>query len=88
MTFPPKNDTENMCGVIVGVILVEGDPVLFNPYGVLPVSAEAHPGVNADLAGQFVTWLISLETQELIASFEVNGEQLFYPDLEQWRAEN
>jgi tungstate transport system substrate-binding protein len=67
-------------------ILVEGDPILFNPYGVIPVNPEKHPDVNAELAQQFVDWLVSLETQELIASFEVNGQQLFTPDSEAWRA--
>jgi tungstate transport system substrate-binding protein len=67
-------------------VLVEGDPVLFNPYGVIPVDPETHPGVNSDLAGQFVEWLTAVETQEMIASFEKNGTQLFYPDSEAWRA--
>lgn len=69
-------------------VLVEGDPVLFNPYGVIPVDPETHPGVNYEAAQQFADWLTSLETQELIASFEVNGNQLFIPDSEAWRAEN
>jgi tungstate transport system substrate-binding protein len=66
-------------------ILVEGDPILFNPYGVIPVNPEKHPGVNYELAQTFADWITSLETQELIASFEVNGQQLFTPDSEQWR---
>jgi tungstate transport system substrate-binding protein len=67
------------------VVLVEGDPNLFNPYGVIPIDSEAHPGVNFELAQAFVEWLTSLETQELIASYEANGAQLFYPDSIQWR---
>jgi tungstate transport system substrate-binding protein len=67
-------------------VLVEGDPILFNPYGVMPVSEETHPGVNAELAADFVEWITSVETQELIQSFIVNGNQLFTPDSEQWRA--
>jgi len=70
------------------VILVEGDPILFNPYGVIPVNPETHPGVNYEAAQQFAEWITSLETQELIASFEVNGMQLFIPDSEAWRAAN
>ena len=68
------------------VIEVEGDPILFNPYGVIPVNPETHPGVNIELADQFVEWLTSVETQELIGSFMVNGQTLFTPDSEQWRA--
>ncbi len=67
-------------------VLVEGDPVLFNPYGVIPVNPDKHPGVNYELAQAFADWLTSVETQELIASFQVNGQQLFFPDSEQWRA--
>ena len=67
-------------------VMVEGDPILFNPYGVIPVNPETHPGVNIELANQFVEWLTSVETQELIGSFTVNGQELFTPDSEQWRA--
>ncbi|GAB4410390.1 MAG: substrate-binding domain-containing protein [Anaerolineae bacterium] len=67
-------------------ILVEGDPVLFNPYGVIPVNPQKHPNVNAELAQAFAEWITSLETQELIASFQVNGQTLFTPDSEAWRA--
>jgi tungstate transport system substrate-binding protein len=69
-------------------ILLEGDPILFNPYGVIPVNPEAHPGVNADMAEAFAHWLTSLETQERIASFEVNGSPLFTPDSVPYRMAN
>jgi tungstate transport system substrate-binding protein len=69
-------------------ILVEGDQALFNPYGVIPVNPVEHPNVNAALAQDFVTWITSLETQELIASYQINGQQLFTPDSEAWRAAN
>jgi len=69
-------------------ILVEGDPVLFNPYGVIVVSPEKHPGVNSELAEKFVEWLTSPETQKLIGQFGVEqfGQPLFIPDSEEWRA--
>ncbi|MBI5667833.1 MAG: substrate-binding domain-containing protein [Chloroflexi bacterium] len=67
-------------------IMVEGDPLLFNPYGVIPVNPDVHPQVNADLAQQFVDWLVSLPAQELIASYEVNGQKLFVPDSDAWKA--
>lgn len=66
-------------------IVVEGDPILFNPYGVIPVNPAAHPNVNADLATAFTHWIISLPTQDLIASFEVNGSPLFTPDSVPYR---
>lgn len=69
------------------VVAVEGDPVLFNPYGALVVNAEKCTNVNADLANQFVDWIVSVPTQELIAAFgqEEFGQSLFTPDSEAWR---
>jgi len=66
-------------------ILVEGDPILFNPYGVIPVNPELHPNVNAEMAQAFAHWIISLPTQDLIASFQVNGSPLFTPDSVPYR---
>ncbi|MFP4393774.1 MAG: substrate-binding domain-containing protein [Anaerolineales bacterium] len=70
------------------VILVEGDPILFNPYGVIAVNPEKNPEINAELADQFIDWLISVPTQEKIAEFgtEEFGMPLFTPDSEPWRA--
>jgi len=67
-------------------ILVEGDPILFNPYGVIPVNPQKHPNINAELGQAFAEWITSLETQELIASFKLNDQSLFTPDSEAWRA--
>jgi tungstate transport system substrate-binding protein len=66
-------------------VLVEGDPILFNPYGVIPVNPAEHPNVNAELAQAFAHWITSLPTQDLIASYEVNGSQLFAPDSVPYR---
>lgn len=68
-------------------IAVEGDAVLFNPYGVIVVNPEKCTNVNADLANQFVDWITSVPTQELIAAFgqEEFGQSLFTPDSEAWR---
>jgi tungstate transport system substrate-binding protein len=68
-------------------IMVEGDPVLFNPYGVIVVNPEKCGNVNAELANQFVDWIISVPTQELIASFGQAefGQSLFTPDSVAWR---
>jgi len=62
-------------------ILVEGDPVLFNPYGVMDVNPAKYPDVKADYAQQFIDWITSPETKELIASFGVEefGAPLFTP---------
>jgi tungstate transport system substrate-binding protein len=68
-------------------IVVEGDRLLFNPYGVIAVNPEKHPHVNSELAAKFLSWLTSLETQEMIAGFGVAefGQPLFVPDSEAWR---
>jgi tungstate transport system substrate-binding protein len=61
-------------------VVVEGDGRLFNQYGVMQVSPERHPHVKADLAAGFVDWLLSGRGQRAIASFTVDGEQLFFPN--------
>lgn len=68
------------------VILVEGDEALLNPYGVIPVNPEKNDSINNALAMQFVEWLTAVETQELIAEFTINDQQLFFPDSEAYRA--
>lgn len=69
------------------VILVEGDPILFNPYGVIAVNPEKGDHIKADLANQFIDWLISVPTQEMIGQFGIDefGSPLFTPDSEPWR---
>ena len=61
--------------------------MLFNPYGVIVVNPEKCTNVNADLANQFVDWIVSVPTQEMIAAFgqEEFGQSLFTPDSEAWR---
>jgi tungstate transport system substrate-binding protein len=69
------------------VTLVEGDPILFNPYGVIAVNPDKSPEIDNELANQFIDWLISLSTQEMIAQFGVAefGAPLFTPDSTAWR---
>ncbi|MFC1896305.1 substrate-binding domain-containing protein [Thermodesulfobacteriota bacterium] len=61
-------------------ILFEGDPALFNPYGIIPVSPEKHPHVRYDLADTFAKWLVSPKAQGLIAGYTIHGQQAFYAD--------
>lgn len=61
-------------------VLVSGDKKLFNPYGVIVVNPQRHPGVNHRGAMQFIDWLTSAEGQAAIADFRVGGEQLFFPN--------
>ncbi|HEY8007584.1 MAG TPA: extracellular solute-binding protein [Methylocella sp.] len=62
------------------LIMVEGDKRLFNQYGVMLVNPAKHPNVKKEFGQQFIDWLISPEGQKLIASYKVNGLQLFYPN--------
>ena len=61
-------------------ILVEGDKRLFNQYGVMLVNPAKHPNVKKELGQAFIDWLISPEGQKAIASYKINGEQLFHPN--------
>jgi tungstate transport system substrate-binding protein len=62
-------------------VVLEGDPVLFNQYGVMAVNPEKHKHVKYKEAMEFVNWLISKEGQQAIASFkDSNGNQLFIPN--------
>ncbi|HMO70591.1 MAG TPA: substrate-binding domain-containing protein [Paracoccaceae bacterium] len=60
-------------------LVFEGDPVLFNPYGIILVNPERHPHVKAEQGQAFIDWIISDAGQAAIASFTVGGEQLFFP---------
>jgi tungstate transport system substrate-binding protein len=61
-------------------VLVEGDPKLFNQYGVILVNPAKHPNVKAKEGQAFIDWLIGPEGQAAIASYKIDGQQLFFPD--------
>ena len=63
-------------------ILIEGDARLFNQYGVMLVNAQRHPHVKAADAQRFIDWLLSSAGQAAIASYRINGEQLFFPNAD------
>jgi tungstate transport system substrate-binding protein len=63
-------------------VLVEGDPMLFNPYGVMLVNPRRFPHVKAEAGMAFINWLVSGEGQRAIASYRVDGRQLFFPNAE------
>lgn len=69
------------------VVLVEGDPLLFNPYGVIAVNPAKNDSIHGALAEQFIDWLISVPVQEKIGQFGVEefGQPLFVPDSRLWR---
>lgn len=60
---------------------IEGGPeLLSNPYGVIAVNPAVHDTVNYDLAMAYIGYLTSPAAQKTIENYEVNGEQLFYPE--------
>ncbi len=63
-------------------IVVEGDDRLFNQYGVILVSPESHPHVKAEEGQAFIDWLVSAEGQQAIADYQLNGQQLFFPNAD------
>lgn len=69
-------------------VLVEGDPALFNQYGVILVSPKRHRHVKADDGQALINWLLSPEGQKAIATFKVDGQQLFYPNAARQRLQS
>lgn len=60
-------------------IVVQGDPRLFNPYGVIAVNPGRYPDINYTGAMAFIAWITSPAGQDLIGKYRVNGKQLFIP---------
>lgn len=63
-------------------VLVEGDKRLFNQYGVMLVNPAKHPHVKAADGQKFIDWVVSPAGQNVIASYKIGGEQLFFPNAE------
>lgn len=61
-------------------VLVEGDPQLFNQYGVILVNPAKHANVKAKEGQAFIDWLTGSEGQAAIASYKIDGQQLFFPN--------
>jgi tungstate transport system substrate-binding protein len=59
---------------------IEGGPeLLANPYGVIAVNPGVHENANYDLAMSYIGFITSIEGQEIIENYTVEGEQLFFP---------
>lgn len=61
-------------------IIVEGDPAMFNQYGIVDISPDRCPNVKTDLADQFIDWILSSNGQDAIAAYQRDGQQLFFPN--------
>lgn len=62
-------------------ILSEGDAQLFNPYSVIAVNPAKAPHARHALARKFIDYLTGPEGQKVIAGFQLEGKQLFFPDV-------
>lgn len=61
-------------------IAVEGDPTLFNQYGVIAVNSARCRNVKSELSNTFVNWIVSAKGQQTISGFKRNGQPLFFPN--------
>jgi len=76
-TWLATKDKDNLDMTIVH----EGDPSLFNQYGVMVPNPEKYKHLKNKEAIEFVDWIISPEGQKAIASYEdKQGNQLFIPN--------
>jgi tungstate transport system substrate-binding protein len=71
LSFKNKGDLE---------IVLEGDKRLFNQYGIMLVNPAKHAHVKKDLGQQLIDWVISPEGQGAIRSYQIDGQQLFFPN--------
>lgn len=60
-------------------VVTEGDPKMFNPYGIIAVNPAKYKDINYKGAMQLIDWMTSDEGQKKIADFKVDGQQLFFP---------
>jgi tungstate transport system substrate-binding protein len=61
-------------------VLVQGDPHLFNQYGVMLVNPARYPNVKLADGQRFIDWLLSRQGQAAIAGYKIGGEQVFFPN--------
>lgn len=58
-------------------IMLRGDPLLFNQYGVILVNKAKHTHIKSALGQHFIDWLLSATGQSAINSFTIEGERAF-----------
>ncbi len=61
-------------------VVFEGDPPLFNQYGVILVNPARHPHVQVEAATKLQDWLLGPTGQALIATYVRDDQQLFFPN--------
>ena len=63
-------------------IQVEGDNNLFNQYGIIMVNPARCSQVRREAAQKFVDWMLSEKGQSAIAAYQLDGQQLFFPNAD------
>ena len=63
-------------------ILVDGEPVLFNQYGVILVNPARHGHVKAEMGQVFIDWLLSDDGQAAINAYRLEGQQAFFANAD------
>lgn len=60
------------------VLMVEGDPILANPYDLIATSDNSHPGlINHKGKRRFLDWILSGEGRSIISNMEIDGQKLY-----------
>jgi tungstate transport system substrate-binding protein len=62
------------------LIQVEGDEKLFNQYGVIQINPKKCSQVKSVQAQKFIDWTLSKRGQTAIAGYQLEGQQLFFPN--------
>lgn len=62
-------------------LLFEGDAKLSNPYHIMAVNPEKHPHVQTGMAKQYINFVTGEPGKQIIDSFMVNNQQLFFTAL-------
>ncbi|WP_336362418.1 substrate-binding domain-containing protein [Halalkalicoccus salilacus] len=78
-TFISQQD-EIELGILVQGPVEGGPEILANPYGVLAINPAIHQDVNYQLAMSYIGFLTSPEGQQVIENYELDGQQLFFPE--------
>ncbi|WP_299233044.1 substrate-binding domain-containing protein [Natronomonas sp.] len=78
-TFISQRSAIDLVVLVQGPI-EDGPEILANPYGIMAVNPGVHDSVNYDLAMAYIGWITSPGVQAAISEYQVNGEQLFFPE--------
>jgi tungstate transport system substrate-binding protein len=66
--------------ILVQGPIEDGPEILANPYGIMAVNPGVHDNANYDLAMAYIGWITSPGAQDAISNYQMNGEQLFFPE--------